>query len=71
MIFDPDMDLYSCINRILDSSDKEMIEQTLWLVGNIIGESSKFLRMITENTNLISAMERYVANETLVKSLNF
>jgi len=39
-IFNHPMDVLSCVNEILsDLSDLAMIEQTLWFIGNLTGDS--------------------------------
>lgn len=51
-LFDPAIDLISSINNILNSNDKPMIEQALWLIGNITGENEKFRDLILQRTNI-------------------
>jgi len=40
-LFAPEYDIVGSINIILNSSDLAYVEQVMWLIGNISGESSE------------------------------
>ena len=46
-----------------------MIEQVLWLIANITGESRTFRDMIIHETSVLESMNRLLASPTISKSL--
>lgn len=46
-----------------------MIEQALWLVGNITGENKGFRDYIIENTNIIQCLARMIEGSKIAKTL--
>ena len=45
-IFSPQYDLLGCVEIYLNSSDRAFVEQTLWVLGNMSGESKEFRDLI-------------------------
>lgn len=68
-IFDPQLDLLSCLNVILNSNDKPMIEQALWLIGNITGENVKFRNVILKQTHIIQCLVRMIEGVKIGRTL--
>ena len=50
--------MYEIINTVLAGEDQAMIEQILWLIGNISGENQYLRDMIIGNTNIIDTFKR-------------
>lgn len=50
----------SSINVILSSTDLAYVEQVLWLVGNISGESEKMREFVLDKIKIIECLGRLV-----------
>ena len=66
------MTLLEGLNEILmNKKDLMMIEQTLWLIGNITGDSGHFKQLILDNTCLLETMAAIVSPQTQRLSKSF
>lgn len=57
-LLDPQYGVYQIMNTVLSSDDLAMIEQILWMIGNITGENSRLRDLIVENTILLTTFQR-------------
>ena len=53
-LLDPQFGVFQIMNTVLSSDDLAMIEQILWMIGNITGENSKLRDLIIKNTILLT-----------------
>jgi hypothetical protein len=52
-----------------DLNDYMAVEQCLWFIGNITGDSSTFRDVLLNNTCLVEALTRLVTSPNLTQSL--
>ncbi len=59
VIFSHPMNLIKCIDLILKARplDLTMLEQILWLIGNLTGESQKMRDMVVSQTGIFDTLE--------------
>ena len=58
------MNILSQVSKILgNASDLVMIEQTLWLLGNITGESKQCRDIILQRTNIFDTLDHLLREE--------
>lgn len=68
-LFDPQYGVFEIINNVLSSDDQAMIEQILWLIGNISGENAYFRDIIMHNTTLLKTFTRLLERPKISRFL--
>lgn len=68
-LFDPQYGVFEIINNLLSSDDQAMIEQILWLIGNISGENAYFRDIIMHNTALLKTFTRLLERPKISRFL--
>ncbi len=48
------------MNLVMTGEDKAMIEQVLWLIGNITGEDVIYRNLIVESTVIYQTFQRLI-----------
>ena len=48
------------MNLVMTGDDKAMIEQVLWLIGNITGEDVIYRNLIVESTVIYQTFQRLI-----------
>jgi hypothetical protein len=69
LIFSPQFDILSYINCVLEGTDKPLIEQVLWLIGNITGENEEQRDFVVKNTLVIDTLARLIQAPKVAKTL--
>ena len=59
-IFDPQIDLLSQVQRLLQGEDTQMLEQCFWFLANVCGESERFRDYILDRIDVYAPMKRLV-----------
>jgi len=57
------------ISIMLKSNEKMVIEQTLWFIGNIIGENEELRDLVLRETVLIETLQRLIEMSRIAKTL--
>jgi hypothetical protein len=76
-MFSHPMNLLSCLNQILEQRplDQVMLEQTLWLIGNLIGDSQQIRDVIVSHTcifdTLGALMSQKKISSTMIKTITW
>ena len=59
-ILSPEFGILPAVNTILQTSDKPLLEQILWFVGNISGENKIYQEMIIHNTCIFEVLHSLI-----------
>jgi hypothetical protein len=57
------------ISIMLKSNEKMVIEQTLWFIGNIIGENEELRDLVLRETVLMETLQRLIEMSRIAKTL--
>ena len=68
-LLDPQFGVLDIMNVVLSGDDKAMIEQVLWLIGNISGQDVIYRNMIVESTCIYQTLLRLVEAQKISRYL--
>ena len=57
IMLSPKYRIFEYMNRILESTDLQMIDQVLWIISNSCSESLRLRNLILTKTKIICAIE--------------
>ena len=65
----PDFHILESVDLILRTSDVPMLEQILWFIGNLTGESSEYQEMMVNKTCILEIFKSLIAQRRIARSL--
>lgn len=68
-ILDPQYEIMNSISRIISSNDKPMVEQALWFLGNLSGESADLREAVIEQSSLLDTFRYLISQSHITKTL--
>jgi hypothetical protein len=68
-ILSPEYGILSAVDHMLMTSDKPMVEQVLWFLGNVCGEDKKLQEIIVGNTCIFAVMQSLIDSKRIARSL--
>ena len=64
------MDVLNAVTGILaDGKDLVMVEQSLWLIGNLIGDSAPLSEIVLQRTGVLEAMIKLTKSTRISRTL--
>ena len=68
-ILDDSMSIIPAIAQLITSPDPMVVEQVIWLLGNLIGDNAEARDLIISGTPIIRVMAALVEGQSIQKSL--
>ncbi|TNV74065.1 hypothetical protein FGO68_gene12213 [Halteria grandinella] len=68
-ILSPEYGILTAVDHMMQTSDKPMLEQVLWFLGNVCGEDKKLQEIIISHTCIFAVLQSLIDTSRISRSL--